>query len=594
MFGEYFDAHPLEPLLIGAPVRLFPTFDDRAAWEGIAPADRADVLALADRYRAVPYPLCAATQFMAFVRDGSRIAYEDPYFLRRRKLIAALLDCCVNGNTDGLDQVIDGLWCVCEETSWVISAHNGGPEPLPDPENPVIDLFAAQTAMILSLICDMLAGQLDAATPLLRRRIGREIRHRVLTPFMTRDDYWWMGFTRRDLCNWTPWIVSNVLTAACVWSESASELAALTDRALRMVDRWLDVVPEDGGCDEGAGYWNMAGGALLDCLTLLERMTDGRASFWDVPKVRAVLSFPQKAELANGWFVNFADCDARPMLSGERLQTAGERFGDESLRIMGVAYRGTPSDQIADVPHLTRLLMRLFHPAADTPVRVGGHRDVWLPDLQLRVYEKSGLLLCCKGGHNGESHNHNDVGSFILYADGRPAIVDAGNMVYTAKTFSGGRYTLWNTRSAYHNVPMIGDREQQPGPEHAARGVHATPDGLRLDMAAAYDPGAGVLRLKRAMAVGEGRFTLTDDIALRASRPVTWVFLLREKPELHENAAAFSGLRMRFDSSLSAAVEEIPVTDPRMARNYPGSLWRLTLAAQAAMNHRQRFEITQD
>ena len=600
MFGEYFDRYPWKDTLADPPLLLFPSMEDRGAWEGLAPEDRDDLLALADRYRDIPYPLCTATAFMAFVRSGSRSAYEEPYFLRRKKLVAAVMDYGLTGRAEALDQVVDGLWCICEETSWVISAHNvnafdgarsARELPLPDPENPYIDLFAAQTAMILSLTCQLMARALDGVTPLLRRRVRREIRRRILTPFMTRDDFWWMGFIRRDLCNWTPWIISNVLVTACAWAEDRLALAELTERALRMVDRWLDVVPEDGGCDEGVGYWNMAGGALLDCLTVLETMTNGRVTFWQDPKLRAILSFPEKARLPGGWYVNFADCDARPLLCGERLQTAGECCGLEALRQMGVELRGKPSDQISDVPHLTRLLMRLFHPAEEAPARVGGRRDVWLPDLQLRIHEEDGLLLCCKGGHNGESHNHNDVGSFMLYADGQPVIVDAGNMTYTAKTFSGERYTLWNTRAAYHNIPMIGDCEQQPGASHRARDVQPTEDGLRLDMAEAYGPDANVTQANRALRVSGGQFTLADDIRLQSAQSATWVFLLREKPILTKNSAVFSGLRMTVDSDLTAAVEEISITDPRMARNYPGSLWRLTLAAPAAMEHHRQFAI---
>ena len=115
MFGEYFDAHPLRETLEQPPLRLFPPADDRAAWEGVTPEDRADLLALADRYRDVPYPICTATQFMAFVRNGSRSAYEDPYFLRRKKLVAAVMDYCVSGRADALDDVVDGLIDRCAD-----------------------------------------------------------------------------------------------------------------------------------------------------------------------------------------------------------------------------------------------------------------------------------------------------------------------------------------------------------------------------------------------------------------------------------------------------------------------------------------------
>ena len=39
---------------------------------------------------------------------------------------------------------------------------------------------------------------------------------------------------------------------------------------------------------------------------------------------------------------------------------------------------------------------------------------------------EGGLYLAAKGGHNDESHNHNDIGNFIVYADGRPILIDAG------------------------------------------------------------------------------------------------------------------------------------------------------------------------
>lgn len=594
MFDAYLNAHSLREVLADMPVCLFPCMDDRAAWDKVAEEDRAELLNVAAQYVSIPYPACTATQFLSFVRTGSRSDYEQPYFARRRKLMAAVLHGCLTGTTEQLDEVVDGLWCICEETSWVISAHNVNPipgarpaveRPLPDEENPYIDLFSAQTGMILSLTCQLLARQLDCVTPMLRRRVRREVEKRILTPFLTRDDFWWMGFVRKDLCNWTPWIVSNVLVCAVSWMQDRTQLAELMARALRMVDRWLNVVPEDGGCDEGAGYWNMAGGALLDILTLLERVTDGQATFYHEEKVRRILSFPAKMQLDNGWFVNFADCDARPFLSGERMQRAGEVLRDVTLERMGSVLRGTPWQQVEDVPHMTRLLMRLHHPAACGVAEPPAQRDVYLPDLQVRVVQQQGMVLCCKGGHNGESHNHNDVGSFMLYVDGQPALVDAGNMTYTAKTFSDARYTLWNTRSAYHNVPLVGVHEQQAGREYAARHVQPLPFGLRLDMAAAYGADAGVERAERSLSLEDGRLTLADTIALRAPQPVTWVFLLKEKPVVTANEAVFGHLRMGIPQGMETRVEEIPITDARMQRSYPGSLWRLCVTAPAKKEH---------
>lgn len=597
MLSAFLDEHPLKTIITHMPDCLFPSMTERAAWEGVSAEDRADLLRLYQQLRGVDYPMCTASQFMAFVRSGSRKAYEEPYFLRRRKLIAAMLHCCLTGTAEALDDVIDGVWCICEESSWVISAHNinpipGAPKPqdrpLPEAEDCYIDLFAAQTAMILAFVSRMLAQALDDAAPVLRRRISREIERRIFTPFMLRDDFWWMGFLRKDLCNWTPWIVSSILYAASLEMQEPLLFSQLADRALRMVDRWLDVLPQDGGCDEGTAYYNMAGGALLDCLELMESATDGAMTFWQNEKIRSILSFPLKTQLENGWFVNFADCDAKPFLCGERLQTAGEKLNEPALIALGMQHRGTPSDQIADVPHLTRLLARLFHPKAEACAQAAP-RDVWLPDLQLRVCERDGMILCCKGGHNGESHNHNDVGSFMLYVDGEPQLVDAGNMTYTAATFSDARYTLFNTRSAFHNVPLIGGCEQQPGEAFRAQKVQRLNDGLSLDIARAYGDEAGVEACRRTLRLTENGLVLQDEILLQPKNAAAWVFMLRCRPQVGQNHLISGAVRLCFDSDLSVQTEEIAISDPRMARHFPGSLWRVMLSAPAGTHHLRTF-----
>ncbi len=608
MFTEFFSARPLEGLLSSAPYRPFPPAGDREAWDALPGALAAGARACAEQFRSRPYPMRTASAFLAFTRTGSRTADEEPYFFRRRRLCAAVLACCLDhpARPEDLADVADGIWCICEETSWVISAHNvnaipGAPAPadypLPDPDKPYIDLFSAQTGMILSLTLSLLGGPLRELTPMLEDRVRRELRLRILDPFMATDDFWWMGVRRTDLCNWTPWILSNVMLCACLSPLERPALAALLERACAMLDRWLACVPADGGCDEGAGYWNMAGGALLDCLGLLEDVTDGRLTFWDDPKVRNILTFPLRAEIGGGWFINFADCDARPFLSGERIRFAGEKLKDPALTAMGIRLSGSPADQLSDVPHFSRLLSLLFHRPAGVPADPAASRapeDVWLPDLQVRIVRRGRLILACKGGHNGESHNHNDVGSFMLYADGEPVILDTGNRIYTAKTFSAERYTLWNVRSAFHNLPLIGGQEQLSGREHAAREVACLPDGLALDLAPAYGAEAGLERLSRTLALTENGFTLTDSILLRRPAPVTWVWMLRSRPVLSPGRFTCGPLTAAFDPCLEASLEEIPVTDPRMARSFPGSLWRLSLTAPAGdlCEDRGRFTVT--
>ncbi|MCG8499689.1 MAG: heparinase II/III-family protein, partial [Firmicutes bacterium] len=65
---------------------------------------------------------------------------------------------------------------------------------------------------------------------------------------------------------------------------------------------------------------------------------------------------------------------------------------------------------------------------------------------------KQGFFFAAKGGYNDKSHNHNDVGNFVLYYNGYPVFIDVGVGTYTAKTFSNKRYEIWTMQSEYHNL----------------------------------------------------------------------------------------------------------------------------------------------
>ena len=88
-----------------------------------------------------------------------------------------------------------------------------------------------------------------------------------------------------------------------------------------------------------------------------------------------------------------------------------------------------------------------------------------------RKVQLKGYTRPLKGGHNAENHNHNDVGSCIIFVDGMPGIIDIGVETYTRKTFSYQRYEIWTMQSQYHNVPTINGKMQQPGREYCASDV---------------------------------------------------------------------------------------------------------------------------
>ncbi len=265
--------------------------------------------------------MLTASQFLAYSRTGDRQAFEQPYFARRKLMIGATFAECVLDDGAHLDAIIDGLWAICEESTWVVSAHNDAKHlmspplherPLPDVNNPYIDLFAAQTSATLAWVLYFMEDKLDAVTPRIARRVRDEIERRIIHPFCTHDDFWWMGMIRKDMNNWTPWILSNILYTVLLLERDEVRRCQTTARAMRMLDSYLAVMPMDGGCDEGAGYFNVAGASLLDCLGAIYEATDGQVSFYQEEHIRNIGAYPFKAHVSGPFYLNFTDCDVNP------------------------------------------------------------------------------------------------------------------------------------------------------------------------------------------------------------------------------------------------------------------------------------------
>ncbi|MEI8190668.1 MAG: hypothetical protein WCI75_13230, partial [candidate division NC10 bacterium] len=203
----------------------FPRAAEREAWLRLPEAVRAGYIKAGEKLLGGEWPTPKASVFLDFVRDGNRSRFEEASFGRRARLAELVLAECAEGRGRFLDDIADGIWTICEESFWGVPAHVGAQKRgsgLPDITEPVVDLFAAETGMMLAWIDYLLADKLDAVSPLLRERIRIETRRRILTPCLERDDFWWMGFGGKVVNNWNPWIASNWLAAVLLLADDFS------------------------------------------------------------------------------------------------------------------------------------------------------------------------------------------------------------------------------------------------------------------------------------------------------------------------------------------------------------------------------------
>ncbi|MDR6989728.1 hypothetical protein J2Y66_004245 [Paenarthrobacter nitroguajacolicus] len=475
-----------------------------AGWQLAAARPLAELRAQAGAEKGSPWPQPLVSHYARYFRDGNRTAYEGLVAGRQQRLTRAVVMAAVGGPGSGdgwLDEVIDGAYLLCEQSSWSWAAHDDvfarSGDVVPDRSRPYLDLGAGEVVAQLAWLDHVLGPQLDERAPGLRRRIRLETHERVIRPFLDRLDWHWLGL-HGDVHNWNPWIHSNIIVAALLLVDNPGLRAQVVARCIEGLDRFLTSIPADGAIDEGFAYWWNGAGRALEGLALLEEASGGVLNP-DLPVIRALVAFPHRMHLGDRWFLNVADGPARvhPGLPWDMLHRWAVRLGDsEAAQLAAVFMEAEPEPNAA--AGLGRVLTQLSDskrrnegPPGQSSLPGGG---TYLPSVQIMVARQNpgssdGLTLAAKGGHNGEHHNHRDVGSVVVAVDGVPLLVDAGQPTYTAQTFGPDRYQIRAMQSAWHSVPAPFGLEQGTGSSFAATVLQEPTPGepsLALGLGGAY------------------------------------------------------------------------------------------------------------
>ena len=520
----------------------------------------------------------SASVSLDFVRSGDRLRHSGISFGKRNALVQLVLAESIEGKGRFTETILNGVWSICEESFWGVPAHIGSTG-LPDPENDIVDLFSAETAALLSLTDYFVGDQLDKINKQIRKRIYSETNRRVFVPMLTRsDEYKWMSKTS-PVNNWNPWIMSNWIVATLAIEKDPKRRAEMVHGSMIGVDRYMNSLGDDGGCDEGPSYWFAAGASVYDCLELLAGATNKKIDIYDNDLVKKMASYVYKTHIDGHYFVNFADADPKLRPDGLLLYRYGKAIKDERLMQMGRwAFENfSPVSLTVEGHHRPRRVENLLtlNKIEKESAKYEPVKDAWVGDIQvLTARSDNGLFLATHGGHNAESHNHNDVGDFIIYLKGQPMIVDAGRGNYTARTFSPQRYDLWFTQSEHHNLPIINGKGQKAGRKFEATDVKSTVNdkeaSLLMNIAAAYPPEANISSWNRLVKLNRvtNQVEVTDDYNLTTKpQSLQQVFItvcdvdVSEKGKVKLSGAKDTKLTLSYDPKTWSVTTEKPSTD---------------------------------
>jgi hypothetical protein len=316
----------------------YPRSAERAEWQKLPETIRLAHIRRAEEHLGAEWETPKASVFLEYVQTGNRTNYQRIANLRRSRLADLVLGECFEGRGRFLDDIMNGVWTIAEETYWGVPAHVGAQKRgsgLPDVTEPTVDLFAAETAMLLAWTDYLVGAELDRLSPLVRERIRYEIDRRIISPNLERDDFWWMGFSGRPVNNWNPWICSNWLTCVLLVEPDEGRRIESIHKILRCLDQFLNPYPRDGGCDEGPGYWSRAGASLYDCLELLKSASGGKIDVFETPLIKEIGRYIYRVHIAGPYFTNFADAAAKANPDPGVVYRYGKAIGDETMMRFG-------------------------------------------------------------------------------------------------------------------------------------------------------------------------------------------------------------------------------------------------------------------
>lgn len=548
-----------------------------------------------EKYLGQEWKVLPTTVFARFKKDGNRTEYEGLCFARRRQLAALVMAEIVEGKDRFMPDIINGLNVMMEETWWGIPAHYGSA--VPRYEDQTVDLFNAETASLVAWTGHELKEQLDRFSPDIYRRISNEIDRRILRPVLGTK-YWW----KTAGMNWNPWICSNWLTCVIFYEKGENRKTRAINEVKGCIKAFINAYPEDGGCDEGTGYWDRAAASMFECLQLFR---DADIHLDDeellMPKISNMGSYIYKMYIGNDYCVNFADAhENKSQVQLNVLYPFALYLDDQTMREFA-AYMAQQKDfwnnpaklyeHSGNFPTLGRELMLLKSIASlKTEKPRQPLTEAWLPNLQIMTARSGkdatkGLYLAVKGGHNDESHNHNDVGSFIVYADGEPLLIDPGVGEYTSQTFSKNRYSIWTMQSQYHNLPQINGTDQHDGKKYAARFIAKGKGSLTLDIAGAYPQEAHVASWQRTVAMERKSIRITDQYQLTSyDSPTRLMFMTTTLPQASQQGIITLGAHsLRYPSAKAdVTIEDISnLLDPVTRAVWGNNLYRIVLTLKA-------------
>lgn len=339
---------------------------------------------------------------------------------------------------------------------WVDTAHP-----------PPYDLMTGEVCLTFGLAYDWLYHDLTAEE---RQELGQGVERRGLTPYLEAISGGrpTIFFTARH--NWNP-VCNGGAAVLALALEGESELSnPVLKLAVPAMDHYWNHLADDGGWDEGTGYWTYGHRyAFLAAEALRRSGRSGGAERFHLRGARSTGYFPLVFNPGTRLAAGFGD--------------SNDRVSDPLLYLLGREYKNPDFIWFQDRAALPAINREGWPQEAFTLIwRPVG--EAWLPegrpDFQpdwppTSVFPSIGwgfmaprqpdppYFLAMKNGSLAANHMHLDLNHVSVGFGDTMLAVELGSRPYPADYFGPKRYTYYELATAGHNTVLVGGKGQVPG-----------------------------------------------------------------------------------------------------------------------------------
>ncbi|HEX7086731.1 MAG TPA: heparinase II/III family protein [Vicinamibacterales bacterium] len=338
---------------------------------------------------------------------------------------------------------------------------------------------------------------------------------------------WWATQGRN---NWTQVCIGGLVTGALAVADEAPDVAARVIEAARGegLARRMRLYAPDGGDEEGPAYWSYATSYTVFLLSALETALGDDFGIAGAEGFDRTGDFRLHVIGPSGRVFNYGDGTEATRPAPQMFWLAG-RFDrpDYAAHERERLIRGL------DTPRIFHLLWiaRLPDGDASVPPRARLFDGVDVAFLRGDWRDPNASWVGFKGGRNGASHAHLDLGTFVFDARGERWAIDLGSDDYDLPGYFGRqRWTYYRLRTESHNTLLVNGTNQAT--DASAPIVAFSDDFWRAfavaDLTAAYAPALSSAR--RGVMLIDGRDLLVqDEVESADGADVIWQMLTRAR-----------------------------------------------------------------